>query len=61
MPKKYIYVFHVFLRINSDYFFNGVNRLIFVMFMGCVLFEVRPTVLNVTYSVELEGWQCHGV
>jgi hypothetical protein len=36
-----IYVFRMILRINSDYFLNCINRLIFVMEKDCVFFAVR--------------------
>jgi hypothetical protein len=34
------------LTVNSDYFFNSVNKMIFVMVKCGVLFEVRTEYLN---------------
>jgi hypothetical protein len=36
----------MFLTVNSDYFLNSINQLIFVMVKCGVLFEVRTEFLN---------------
>jgi hypothetical protein len=37
----------VWLSVNSDYFLNTINQLIFVMVKCGVLFEVRTEFLNI--------------
>jgi hypothetical protein len=37
------------VSVNSDYFLNSVNQLIFVM-VKCVVFEVRTEFLNITQT-----------
>jgi hypothetical protein len=42
-----IYVFHMILNVNINYFWNSINKLIFVMVMGCEFFEVQTEFLNI--------------
>jgi hypothetical protein len=42
-----MYGFCVIFTVNSDYFFNSVNQLIFVTVKCVVLFEVRTEFLNI--------------
>jgi hypothetical protein len=38
------------LTVNSDYFLNRINQLIFELFKYGVLFEVRTEFLNIMYT-----------
>jgi hypothetical protein len=42
-----IYGFHIILRVNSDYFPNSINRLIFAIETHCVSFVVETESLNI--------------
>jgi hypothetical protein len=46
----FIYVFLVFLEVNSDYFLNSVNRLIFVTWKCGVFFAVRTEFSNIIFT-----------
>jgi hypothetical protein len=38
------------LTVNRDYFFNSINKLIFLKVRFGILFEVRNESLNITYK-----------
>jgi hypothetical protein len=47
LPTEYINGFRMILTVNSDYFQNSINQLIFVMVKSCVFFAVRTEFLNI--------------
>jgi hypothetical protein len=40
-------VIHIILILNSDYFPNIINRLVFVLVEQCILWQVRSDVFNI--------------
>jgi hypothetical protein len=47
-PASCINEFHTILKMNDDYFLNGINWLVFVLDMEYVFFKLAAALLNVT-------------
>jgi hypothetical protein len=40
-------MFYTILSVNRGYFLKSINKFMFLMVTGCVLFEVRTEFLNI--------------
>jgi hypothetical protein len=64
-PKQYICQFHVALRINSNFFLDNIDWLVFAMKFWCVFCEVRTDSLSHSkinlQKCALSASKCHSV